>query len=78
MASAGDLALNGYDRDNKMYGMQATADAKPASIDGAPDEFTYYYSCNMSEALGSPNWWNASGESEIAKNMGNSGDAKRK
>ena len=67
VASAGDLALNSNDRDNKMYGMQATADATPASSGGAPDEYTYYYSCNMSEALGSPNWWNASGEAEVAK-----------
>ena len=65
VASENDLALNGYDRKNVMYGMKATADATPSGYDGVPEEYTYYYSCNMSEALGSPNWWNGTGEAAV-------------
>ena len=67
VASADDLAVNGYDRDNRMYGMKATKDATPAGENGAPHEFTYYYSCNMSIAMGTPGWWNGTGEAAIRK-----------
>jgi hypothetical protein len=65
VASENDLALNGYDRKNVMYGMKATADAAPSGYNDVPEEYTYYYSCNMSEALGSPNWWNGTGEAAV-------------
>jgi hypothetical protein len=62
VAAEDDLAAVGYDRDNPLFNFVAQNGDAPAGTGKAPRQYTYYYACNMTAAMGTPNWWNKSGE----------------